>query len=314
MGYSFAQLNGPKMCFNGAKSFQSTWYRSATHVINPSGGAPRVNTEGCFAGKLYGISQYTGSPDQPVLLKINEPQPEMMDFIVSFNENSGINSGTKEGANQVLIHTVENEGTVHNNSTLIAKLGAGESFTIENFGNSGKDVIITVDAISSSPSFATVRIEVGGDQCGCEGSLKTFQMRMKTDYYHEDVSWALTDTCTNSVVASRDAYSESDIKFVEETDWVKHFATEQFCLPHSAYNLELFYSYGDGICCDYGSEDYEVSYDGAVVASGSQYNSGESTLFGLGSCGSVCNTIATHRKCKKAGCSWDKFDGMCIDV
>jgi hypothetical protein len=67
MGYGYDQDDGPIMCFNGAKSWQSRWYESKTRVIAPDPGL-------VYTSNLYGISNYGISASQYVLFKISTPR------------------------------------------------------------------------------------------------------------------------------------------------------------------------------------------------------------------------------------------------
>ena len=68
MGYSYSQDDGPSMCLNGAKSFQTGWYLAATKVITPT-----ATTNSCFNGALYGVVDFDAEDStKTVLVKIND--------------------------------------------------------------------------------------------------------------------------------------------------------------------------------------------------------------------------------------------------
>lgn len=108
MGYSYSNDDGPIMCFNSAKSYQSGWYptKAVTPIFADCGG---------FNGKLYGLADFDGnvSGNRTTVVKINDSRAGAFDFFVNYNKKSGVNSGTVEGGNQVMITTT---GT--NNRTL----------------------------------------------------------------------------------------------------------------------------------------------------------------------------------------------------
>ncbi len=99
MGYSYSNDDGPIMCFNGAKSWQTGWYTSKSKVISPGE---------VFISKLYGIVDYNNTALSFVLFKINDASAT--DLYVTYNCQSGINLGTQEGGNQVTITRAGGEG------------------------------------------------------------------------------------------------------------------------------------------------------------------------------------------------------------
>merc|ERR1711862_993277 len=52
------------------------------------------------------------------------------------------------------------------------------------------------------------------------------------------------------------------------------------CVPAAEYIFEIADSYGDGICCGYGSGSYSIEYNGVEVAAGGQFGQSQSTSFG----------------------------------
>ena len=90
MGYGYGQDDGPIMCFNGAKSWQTGWYAPKSKVISPDPGV-------LFTANLYGIANYDNSASSYVLFKINNASTT--DIYVTYNRKSGINPGNMEAAN-----------------------------------------------------------------------------------------------------------------------------------------------------------------------------------------------------------------------
>ena len=135
MGYSYGNDDGPNMCFNAPKNAQLGWYDDKLVTVSGTG----------WSGKLYGLSDY-GTTTDSVIAKFSGSGE---DWYVSFNRNTGVNTGTLEGANQVLVHK-RATGNGYAPSTLMAKLNAGGSYN-------GAPLPITVNAISSS-TFAQVTI------------------------------------------------------------------------------------------------------------------------------------------------------------
>lgn len=107
------------MCFNAAKNYQLGWFDDKFTEMTLSSET--------FSGNLIGLAHYgIATDDQQVGIKIGTSDT---DYYVSFNRKIGINSGTVEGANQVLVHS-RPTGTGYAESKLLAKLNAGGSFEI----------------------------------------------------------------------------------------------------------------------------------------------------------------------------------------
>lgn len=121
MGFSYSSSDTPAMCFNSAKSWQLGWYSDKTVTVAPAGSG--------WSGRVYGISDYGISTATTVLVKIDTTTDT--DYYISFNRAAGINSGTVEAGNQIVVHTTAGEGDLSQGyveSELEAKLSQGGSF------------------------------------------------------------------------------------------------------------------------------------------------------------------------------------------
>ena len=147
MGFSYRE-NDTKMCFNSAKSWQLGWY--STNAITIDAGGVRV-----YEGDVAGVIEDPSAVNVPQVIKLNTPFGD--DFFLHFNLGSGFNSGTKEGANQVMITKTGKEGNSYSPSVLLAKLSAGGSWTSDSVFN-GEDVTVTVNSIGT---HANIKICVG---------------------------------------------------------------------------------------------------------------------------------------------------------
>mmetsp|Transcript_28882 Transcript_28882/g.44125 ORF Transcript_28882/g.44125 Transcript_28882/m.44125 type:complete len:734 (-) Transcript_28882:114-2315(-) len=148
MGYSYGQTDGPVMCFNAAKSWQLGWYTSKQSVAD-------VNT--AYVGLLGGVADYGNSAVNTIIVKINTSTA--IDYYVTYNKKAGINSGTVEGANQVMVTSQGGEGASYAESSLLAKLNAGGTHTISNFDGTGQNMEITF--IELINNVASVKIMAG---------------------------------------------------------------------------------------------------------------------------------------------------------
>ena len=152
-------------CFNPAKNFQLNWYNPAKITEDP-----RVNGY-TKTLTLVGIGEYDKALNAPIATatSANMIHPVTVkletgggaDYFVGFNRAAGPNSLNDEGDNQVTIIQVDgNNGLSYSQSYLRAKLSAGQSHNLSNFGGTGKTVTITVNSINiaTSPGTAVVTI------------------------------------------------------------------------------------------------------------------------------------------------------------
>ena len=92
-----------------------------------------------------------------------------------------------------------------------------------------------------------------------------------TDNYPGETTWSLTDV-SGTVVASGGPYATQAVEEVT-----------QVCVAPGCYTFTINDSFGDGICCAYGTGLYTVSSQGTVLATGGEFTNTESTEFCLGS-------------------------------
>jgi len=151
MGYAYRLDDGPKMCFNGPKSWQLGWYASRQHVFDLA--------DGTWSGHLIGQVDYNSPIPFLVLIKLKTGLDT--DYYVWFNRQTGMNSGTKEGGDQVMISRAGGEGVHYAESDLISKMSTGGSLTLANFDSSGRDLTLTVNSISAGAGtlYAYITIE-----------------------------------------------------------------------------------------------------------------------------------------------------------
>merc|ERR1719223_1243223 len=150
MGASF--YDDRSMTFNGAKNgAQLSWYNDR-RVTAP------------FNGDLYGISDY-GTTDSSAKMTIKFTEGSK-DYYVSFNKATGINAGTREYPNQVLVHS-RSIGTGYATSVLEAHLTAGSSYTVGStsfsVGTIGSTAQVYFGTVPPAPAPSTSPIAVG--QC-----------------------------------------------------------------------------------------------------------------------------------------------------
>jgi len=149
-----------KMCYNPAKNYQLNWYDSAKSNF-------KVYDGQSISQELVGIADYLNNPNGlPVTLRlqIGDTNPPSGAYFVGFNRATGANEQNDEADNEVTIITVTSGvGTQYSQSFLKAHLVQGESYTITNFYNSGKDLVVTANTIDldANPAVATVSLQLG---------------------------------------------------------------------------------------------------------------------------------------------------------
>ena len=94
-------------------------------------------------------------------------------------------------------------------------------------------------------------------------------MTLTLDNYPGETTWNITDA-GGSVVLAGGPYAGSGT------------VVETSCIPQGCFTLTVFDSFGDGMCCAYGTGGYEFSAGGAVLASGGEFGASESTDFCVG--------------------------------
>jgi len=102
------------------------------------------------------------------------------------------------------------------------------------------------------------------------GSCSAGTFNLTTDNYGTETSWTITNS-SSATVHSGSGYSNS-------TSY-----SEDVCLDDDDYVFTIDDTYGDGICCSYGSGSYNLVVAGSSVASGGSFGSSESTSFTIGS-------------------------------
>ncbi len=121
---------------------------------------------------------------------------------------------------------------------------------------------ISVDIINCS------NLNSGGGSTTCHDYEYT--LRFKFDNYPEETTFRVQDANGNQVAIGG--------PYGQFPDGSTH--QEPICLPQGCYQLTIEDSYGDGICCGYGSGNYELLDDqGNVVAAGGEFASAASHDF-----------------------------------
>ncbi|GFH49871.1 hypothetical protein CTEN210_06347 [Chaetoceros tenuissimus] len=255
MGFSYSNDDGPRQCFNAPKNWQLGWYDDKQISVSFDG----------WEGNLIGLSDYGNlnvATEDMVIAKVDLNES----YYVSFNRKSGINSGTLEGGNQVMVHK-RDLGTGYGESDILAYLNSGGTYS-----SPDTNFRVTVNSINlaSNPATANVKIERFDNPPPCYDG--TASVSITPDSYAGETTWDIRDDA-NNVLASGGSTGASNI-----------------VLANGYYTFSMYDSYGDGICCAYGNGSYSFQVGSTVVKTGGEFGSQESTQFGI--CSNVSPTAA----------------------
>jgi serine protease len=118
----------------------------------------------------------------------------------------------------------------------------------------------------------------GGGDFGSEASVSFGQcappsvdvgLALRTDGYPEETTVTLTNQSTGERVWNS-SFAEAN----------RNYNLDVNVDPRGCYLFEVTDSYADGLCCQYGSGGFDLSYNGAVVRSGGSF--GSSVRYALG--------------------------------
>ncbi len=164
MGFSYDADDAPKMCFNPAKSYQLGWYAEQQKFLNPLTDVLGQKSANRNAREyiLNGVDDFQfgreRSKEKLVVLRLKQQQSRE-DFYLGFNRKTGMNSGTVENANEVIIVKKTGGPIEYGQSWKISTLSeTGDSYTINHFDGSSFDV--SIELISIVNKDAKVRISV----------------------------------------------------------------------------------------------------------------------------------------------------------
>lgn len=136
-------------------------------------------------------------------------------------------------------------------------------------GNECNTISLTVtEPISSVDLFGAQWIwgpcSGSGTTTGC--FTPSYTVEITTDDYGFETSWEIVDQGSGAVVASGNSYANNTSYSIP------------VCIPNGCYDFIIYDSFGDGICCTYGSGSYQVlDFSGVPVASGASFAFSETT-------------------------------------
>lgn len=273
MGYSYGLDDGPKMCFNAAKNYQLGWFKKQQADYNP---IDKNNDPAPKKFVLNGVDDANDSnPGKLIALRL--VSDGIGDYYVGYNRASGMNTGTLEAKNEVVIIKKVSGGPNQVGKSLrVASLKSNEEVTIESWNGSIFDVTIRVIGnIGSSITDANIQISTSAGYptesptSSC-GGVNRFRVELKIDPFGLETSWRLTEKETGNVFVSSGRKYEGLRQYSEPRDTTGESA---YCLPPATkFVFEIFDDYGDGICCAYEDKGYyRLFLDEEDVGSGGEF-------------------------------------------
>ena len=263
MGTSNRNNDGPSKCFNAAKSFQLGWYPYSMETIDPL-----ALPNGQISFVLQGIDSYDPSRpnDEIVTLRLQYQggsKENGIDYYIGYNHAGGINSGTEQFRNQVVLFEKKNTNgdikgfNAEGKSMVLASLNANESY-IWRVG----DTWVTLRVKSIQGSYATIELNGGVGSSPTRPPSSKPPTRAPTNpppTRAPTLSPTIPKTCTDFTLQL-----DTDIRAYEtkwtlqsndgllvykpsETFYSNDFYPAYECIPYNrCYTLVLFDSGGDG--------------------------------------------------------------------
>ncbi len=106
--------------------------------------------------------------------------------------------------------------------------------------------------------------------CNNSNSCEDVVLQLTFDNYPEDITWAINDATGITIASGGDYASTPDGSTINITN----------CLSDGCYDLIIYDSYGDGMCCAYGNGAWSLTNaDGSILGSGGQFTYSESVNF-----------------------------------
>ena len=103
---------------------------------------------------------------------------------------------------------------------------------------------------------------------GSEYATQQVTLELLTDNWAEETSWEFKEV--GGAIIDAGSYNESD----DNTTFIEAFDVA----PENCYEFEIFDSYGDGICCEFGDGFYSLTADnGEVIINGGEFEINEIT-------------------------------------
>ncbi len=218
----------------------TTWLGSCGNTVNGfDPNAPTVSLD----VQLSSINAFTGSSctgtRTPSVAVRNGGSTTLTSFQLTWSLNGGTN-------------TVQNW-----NGTLASGATVNVALPTQNLAASSNTLAVS----ASSPNG-------GSDQTPANNSASsvtffgatTVSLQLNLDRYGNETTWQIVQG--SNVVASGGPYTQ------QTSNGVYPQSPISICLPDGCYDLKVQDSYGDGICCSFGSGNYTLTGPGGTLVSG----------------------------------------------
>ena len=167
------------------------------------------------------------------------------------------------------IQTINFNGTLSQNQT--------QTFTLDPIDLTDGSYVFNASLISvngvidqnTQNNDAATSFDIGGN----EYITQQITLELLTDDYAEETSWEFREI--GGAVLYSDSYNQSD----DNTTFIETFGVVQ----DNCYEFEIFDTFGDGICCEFGEGFYNLSSDsGDVIFDGGEFGGSEITEISIG--------------------------------
>jgi len=167
------------------------------------------------------------------------------------------------------IQTINFNGTLSQNQT--------QTFTLDPIDLTDGSYIFNASLISvngvidqnTQNNEAATSFDIGGN----EYLTQQITLELLTDDYAEETSWEFREI--GGAILDSGSYNQSD----DNTTFIETFGVVQ----DNCYEFEIFDSFGDGICCEFGEGFYTLTTDSAdVIIDGGEFSSSEITEISIG--------------------------------
>ena len=169
------------------------------------------------------------------------------------------------------LQTIDFNGTLTQNQTQIFTL---DPIDLPEGSYVFNAALISVNGVidqNTQNNAATKSFGIGGSDN--EFITQQVTLELYTDDYAEETSWEFREI--GGTVLYSGSYNESN----DNTTFIETFDVA----PDNCYEFEIFDSYGDGICCEFGEGFYTLTTDSAdVIFNGSEFSGSEITEISIG--------------------------------
>ena len=216
--------------------------------------------------------------DLDAAISVNVPETTCGDTIITPSvslTNFGLNNITVAQMtwqiNEGDIQTINFDGTLTQNET--------QTFTLDPIDLTEGSyvfnaVLVSVNGIidqNTQNNTAAKSFDIGGS--GNEYITQQVTLELFTDEWAEETSWEFREI--GGAVLYSGSYNQSD----DNTTFIEAFDVA----PDNCYEFEIFDSYADGICCEFGDGFYSLTADnGDVIIDGGDFEGNELTEISIG--------------------------------